>query len=155
MFGRRRLFIGAMFGFTFAALITGFAFNPVYMDVFSGILGTFSAAIVPPAAGQLGAVYEKPSKRKNRAFACFSAGNPLGFVGGMMVSGVATYVYSWRASFWTLAAIFSVFTVVASWTFPPDDFQAVPVDRNVFRKFDVLGTIFVVVGFACFSGAFS
>lgn len=85
MFGRKVLFIIGMAGYTFSLLIAGFANNAIYMDVFSGIIGLFAAAVVPPAVGVLGATYEKPSKRKNLAFACFSAGNPLGFVGGMIV----------------------------------------------------------------------
>ncbi|KAI9926682.1 hypothetical protein AWENTII_011301 [Aspergillus wentii] len=155
MFGRKKLFIGAMSGFTCAALIAGFASNAIFMDVFSGILGIFSAAIVPPAVGQLGVVYEKPSKRKNRAFACFSAGNPLGYVAGMIVSGIASYAYNWRASFWTLAVIYLIFTVLSFWVFPEDNLRHIPVDRELLKKFDYLGTFLVIVGFASFSGSFS
>jgi MFS family permease len=56
-------------------------------------------AAVPPAIGKLGAVYEKPSRRKNRAFACFSAGNPLGFALGAFIAGVAMDVANWRTVF--------------------------------------------------------
>lgn len=144
-----------MAGFTFSLLIAGFATNAIYMDVFSGILGVFAAAAVPPAVGALGAVYEKPSKRKNRAFACFSAGNPLGFVGGMIISGVASHEYNWRASFWALAVVYGIFTVLTVWTVPADSFARTPVSVEAFKKFDLLGTALVIVGFAFFSSSLS
>lgn len=155
MFGRKILFVIGMGGFTLALLIAGFATNAIYMDVFSGIVGLFAAAVVPPAVGALGAVYEKPSKRKNRAFACFSAGNPLGFVGGMIVSGVAANEYNWRASFWALAVIYAFFTVLTVWTVPADGFARTPMSFEAFKRFDILGTMLVIVGFAFFSSSLS
>ncbi|KAB8239664.1 uncharacterized protein BDW43DRAFT_9826 [Aspergillus alliaceus] len=76
LFGRKVLYISAMTGFTLTLVTIGFTPSAIYMEVFLGILGLFSAAVVPPATGGLGAVYKEPSKRKNRAFACLSAGNP-------------------------------------------------------------------------------
>ncbi|KAJ5674253.1 hypothetical protein N7462_009692 [Penicillium macrosclerotiorum] len=155
MFGRKVLFIIGMAGFTLSLLVAGFATNAIYMDVFSGILGLFAAAVVPPAVGALGAVYEKPSIRKNRAFACFSAGNPLGFVGGMIISGVASHEYNWRASFWALAVVYAIFTVLTVWTVPPDGFSRTPVSIEAVKQFDLFGTALVVVGFAFFSSSLS
>ncbi|OQE25218.1 hypothetical protein PENSTE_c006G09813 [Penicillium steckii] len=155
MFGRKSLFIIGMAGFTLALLVAGFATNAIYMDVFSGIIGLFAAAVVPPAVGALGAVYEKPSKRKNRAFACFSAGNPLGFVGGMIISGVASHEYNWRASFWALAVVYAIFTGLTVWTVPADGFARTPVSFEAVKRFDLLGTALVIVGFAFFSSSLS
>lgn len=155
MFGRKRLFVTAMTGFTLSVLIAGFANNAIYMNVFSGVLGLFSAAAVPPAVGTLGAAYEKPSKRKNRAFACFSSGNPLGFVGGMIISGIASHEYNWRASFWVLAVIYAIFTGLTVWTVPPDTSQKMPANREALKKFDIPGTALVIVGFSFFSSSLS
>ncbi|KAJ5894507.1 hypothetical protein N7495_006198 [Penicillium taxi] len=155
MFGRKTQFIIGMGGFTLALLVAGFATNAIYMDVFSGILGLFAAAVVPPAVGALGAVYPKPSKRKNRAFACFSAGNPLGFVGGMIISGIASHEYNWRASIWALAVIYAIFTALTAWTVPSDDFARTPVNRDTIKQFDLLGTALIIVGFAFFSSSLS
>lgn len=74
MFGRRTMFISSMVGFTLAMLVIGFATSALYFDILSGVIGIFCAASVPPAVGLLGSAYEKPSPRKNKAFACFSAG---------------------------------------------------------------------------------
>ncbi|CAG7920816.1 unnamed protein product [Penicillium olsonii] len=155
MFGRRPLFIIGMAGFAVSMLIAGFATNAVYMDVFSGILGLFAAAVVPPAVGTLSSVYDKPSKRKNWAFACFSAGNPLGFVGGMIISGVASHFYNWRASFWAHAVVYAIFTILTVWTVPGGEFTRKPLSKKAMGKFDLWGTVLIVVGFALFSSSLS
>ncbi|OQE00267.1 hypothetical protein PENVUL_c055G08324 [Penicillium vulpinum] len=155
MFGRKVLFVIGMAGFTFSLLIAGFATNAIYMDVFSGISGLFAAAVVPPAVGALGATYETPSKRKNLAFACFSAGNPLGFVGGMIISGVAAHLYNWRASLWTLSVVYAIFTILTVWTVPADGFDRAPLSFETMKQFDLLGTALVIVGFAFFSSSLS
>jgi MFS family permease len=156
LFGRKQMFVFGMAGFTIALVIAGFAKTAIYMDVFSGILGIFSAAVVPPAVGSLGAVYEKPSKRKNRAFACFSAGNPLGFVGGMIISGIAAQVANWRASFWALAVIYAVFTVLTIWTVPKDSSSGTaPWNWQSVKRCDPLGMILIVTGIALFSSSLS
>ena len=155
MFGRRPLFIIGMAGFAVSMLIAGFATNAIYMDVFSGVLGLFAAAVVPPAVGTLGSVYDKPSKRKNWAFACFSAGNPLGFVGGMIISGVASHFYNWRASFWAHAVVYAIFTILTVWTVPGGEFTRKPLSKEAMGKFDLWGTVLIVVGFALFSSSLS
>lgn len=96
--GRKLMFIAGMGSFSALVLLTGFAQNPYWMLVMCGALGIPSAMVVPPAMGILGAAYKTPSRRKTSAFAAFSAGNPLGFVFGSIVCGVASSVSSWRAA---------------------------------------------------------
>jgi MFS family permease len=156
IFGRRKMFITGMAGFTIALVVAGFATSAIYMNVFSGILGIFSAAVVPPAVGSLGVVYEKPSRRKNLAFSCFSAGNPLGFVGGMIISGVSAHVANWRASYWVLAVIYAVFTVLTIWTVPSDPpNRTAPLNWQSLKRCDPLGMLLTVMGVTFFSSALS
>lgn len=156
MFGRRIMFMGSMAGFTIALVIAGFANTAIYVDVFSGVMGIFCASVVPPAVGSLGVVYSKPSKRKNRAFACFSAGNPLGYVGGMVVSGIASQVGSWRVAFWALAVIYAIFTLLTIWTVPNDP-PKTPVTLNwqSVKRLDPIGMLLAISGIALFSTALS
>jgi MFS family permease len=154
LFGRRLLFLLSLGFFTVCLLITGFATNAMYMDVFCGLLGLSSAASVPPAIGMLGAVYEKPSRRKNRAFACFSAGNPVGFVLGAFVSGVTMQVSTWRAAFWVMAVIYTFFTIAAWWTTPNHSEQNLGgLNIETFVKFDLLGAFLAVAGIAMFTAS--
>lgn len=77
LFGRKIMFVGSLFCFAIVCLGVGFSKDAMTMDILNGGLGLFSASATPPAVGLLGTIYDKPSKRKNYAFACFSAGNPL------------------------------------------------------------------------------
>ena len=140
-----------MGAFCIASLITGFATNAMYMDVMCGFLGLFSAAAVPPAVGILGAAYEVPCKRKNYAFACFSAGNPVGFVMGSVFSGIAANIFNWRASFYLLAMIYVVFFVAAIWTVPrTQQGRTQRLEWSVLKKFDLLGVLLSITGIALF-----
>ena len=154
LFGRRLILLVSMGSFSICLLITGFAINAIYMDIFCGLMGLTCAAAVPPAIGILGAVYKKPSRRKNRAFACFSAGNPLGYVMGALSTGITTSITTWRASFWVLAVIYGIFTVLAFFTVPHDEEQTkAPFNMETLRKFDWLGTFLVVGGLIALTAA--
>ncbi|KAL8381799.1 hypothetical protein RB595_005860 [Gaeumannomyces hyphopodioides] len=118
LLGRRPMFIAGMGSFALFAAVTGLARSPLWMDVLCGLLGVSSAMMVPPAIGILGAAYASPSKRKNLAFSAFSSGNPVGFAIGSVLGGVAAQVLNWRASFFLIAILWGIFTVVAFWAVP-------------------------------------
>lgn len=156
LFGRRLLLLLSLGCFAVCLLVIGFATDPIFMDVFCGLSGLCCAAAVPPAIGKLGAVYEKPSRRKNRAFACFSAGNPVGFAIGGFISGVAMTVSTWRVAFWAVAVIYAIFTVIAWFTVPEDIEQKKGgLNLETLKKFDFLGAFLAVVGIAMFSAGLS
>lgn len=139
-----------MGAFAVSSLIAGFSTNAMYLDVFGGLLGLWSAAAVPPAVGILGAAYEHPSQRKNRAFACFSAGNPVGFVMGSIFSGVAAHLFNWRASFYLLAIIYVVFFVGAIWTVPRTQAETERFNLKTLKRFDLFGILLSMAGIALF-----
>ena len=149
-FGRRPLLILSMAAFSLSALIAGFATNAMYLDIFTGLLGFWSAGAVPPAVGILGAAYELPSKRKNKAFACFSAGNPVGFVLGSILSGVAERLFGWRASFWLLSIIYAVFFFAALWTVPKTQGETEKFSLTTLKRFDLFGILLSMAGIALF-----
>jgi predicted MFS family arabinose efflux permease len=91
-----------------------------------------------------------PSKRKNKAFACFSAGNPIGFVMGCIFSGVAANLFSWRASFWLLAMIYVCFFIAAIWTVPKTQADIGKISWDVLKRFDLFGIILSIAGIALF-----
>ncbi|ERF75249.1 hypothetical protein EPUS_00041 [Endocarpon pusillum Z07020] len=130
-------------------LIAGFATNPVFLDVFCGLVGLCSAASVPAAIGTLGAAYPRPSRRKNIAFACFSSGNPLGFGAGALLSGFLNRSMPWRASFWTLAVIYGLVAALSWWTVPPEnDCSRCSLDFMTLTQLDWLGAIAIIAGLA-------
>ena len=139
--------------FAVFALAAGFSKTPMQVDILNGVMGLMSAASVPPAQGMLANIYEKPSKRKNRVFACFSAGNPLGFVFGSIFSGIATQLFNWRASFFLLAIIYVVIVVIALFTVPADNTPTEKISIEAVKRFDVVGTILTIAGIGLFSAA--
>lgn len=156
LFGRRPLLIYSMAAFTVCMLITGFSQNAMMAEVFLALSGIACASVVPPAIGKLGAIYEKPSRRKNRAFACFSAGNPVGFVLGAIAAGIVTKIASWRASFWAMAVIYGFFTVAAWFTTPQDSEQSLGgLNWHTLKQMDWLGAVLALAGIGMFTAAFT
>lgn len=144
-----------MFLFAVFALATGFSKTPLTLDILNGVMGLVTASAIPAAQGILGVIYERPSKRKNKAFACFSAGNPLGFVFGTIFSGIATSIFNWRASFFLLAIIYLLFGLIAIWTVPKDFTVKEPLTWETIKRFDLVGTILTVAGIGMFCAALS
>lgn len=151
LLGRKATFVVGMGCFSAFSLLVAFARNPFWMDVVCGVLGVCAAMVVPPAIGIMGAAYGEPSKRKNLAFSAFSAGNPLGFVFGSVVSGIATMVVNWRASYVLIAIVWVVFTVLAVWTIPkveayPEGQGLKERAREFVTTFDFVGTALTILG---------
>jgi MFS family permease len=155
LFGRRSMFIGSLGLFSVLALGAGFARKPIQLDVICGFVGLMTAGAVPSAQGMLGSIYEKPSRRKNAAFACFSSGNPLGYVFGMLSGGIASQIFSWRAAFWFLALTYFLFTIVAVFTIPKDEAPMQKLDKETVKRFDLLGVFLTIAGTGSFSAALS
>lgn len=155
LFGRKMLLVASLFLFSVFALVAGFAKTPIALDVLNGVMGLLTASAIPAAQGTLGVIYEKPSKRKNYAFACFSAGNPLGFVFGTIFSGIASNIFNWRASFFLLAIIYLVFSIIAIWTVPKDFTAKEPLTWETLKRFDIVGTILTIAGIGMFCSALS
>lgn len=149
------MIVGSFFLFAVFATGAGFTKTPIALDVLNGIMGIFTASAVPPAIGTLGIIYEKPSKRKNAAFAAFSGGNPVGFAAGMVFGGIAAKLFNWRACFWLLAIIFAVLTVCAFFCVPADNTPKEPLALSTIRYLDPLGTILTIAGIGMFSAALS
>ncbi|KAK4448142.1 major facilitator superfamily-domain-containing protein [Podospora aff. communis PSN243] len=151
LLGRKATFIIGMVSFSAFSLIVAFAQNPYWMDVICGFIGISTAMVVPPAIGIMGAAYGKPSRRKNIAFSAFGAGNPLGFVFGSILSGVAARIFDWRASFILIAIIWAILAVMAFWTIP--SVEAYPLEQPLkerfltfVKTFDFVGTALTIFG---------
>lgn len=156
LFGRRMLLISSMAAYTVIMLITGFSQNALMAEIFLALAGIACASVVPPAIGKLGAIYERPSRRKNRAFAYFSAGNPVGFVLGAFIGGVVTDISSWRVPFWVITVIYAVFTTIAWFTTPKDAEQSLGgLNMETLKQMDWLGALLAVSGIALFIAAFT
>ncbi|OAQ61202.1 aminotriazole resistance protein [Pochonia chlamydosporia 170] len=155
MFGRRGILLANIFLFAVTSLATGFSRNAIVLDILNGIMGLVSAATIPAAQGMLGSIYDKPSKRKNYAFACFSSGNHLGFVFSSIFSGIATQFFGWAASFWLLAITYLLVGIVACFTVPIDEGEKLPLTLEVLKQFDIVGAALTIGGIGLFIAGIS
>ncbi|GAB1316445.1 hypothetical protein MFIFM68171_06655 [Madurella fahalii] len=151
MFGRRGILLTSLFLFAVVALGTGFARDAITLDVLNGVMGLASASTIPAAQGMLGSIYNKPSKRKNYAFACFTSGNHLGFVFSSILSGIATQFFGWRATFWLLSIIYLAVAIIACFTVPVDDSNKLPLSKESLKQFDIVGAILTIGGIGLFT----
>jgi MFS family permease len=150
LFGRKPQLLAGMACLSLFSLVTSFSPNPMTMNVLCGFLGLGTAVISPPAIGTLFATYPE-GRRRNKAAGALGSGNPLGFIMGSISSGLATRIYSWRASFIVVSIFFFIMTLLAFWTMP-----AIPRSGTVkteVKRFDWLGTVLTVMGMALFCAA--
>ncbi|KAK7928328.1 aminotriazole resistance protein [Apiospora marii] len=155
LFGRRAILLVSLFLFALLALATGFARDPLALIVLNAVMGLASASVIPSAQGILGSLYERPGRRKNYAFACFSSGNHLGFAVSAVFSGAASRVAGWAASFWLLAIIYAAVAVVACFTVPPDDSEKLPFNVESLRQFDFVGVTLAICGIGLLTAGIS
>lgn len=134
LFGRKEIFCIASAIFTIFCVAAGFAKDGITLDILNGFIGLASAAAVPSILGIMGASYEKPSRRKSNTttlfillgryangnldyvFAIFGSGNPLGFIFGAIIAGIATQYANWRTTYWVLGVMYAVVTVISFFT---------------------------------------
>ena len=86
-FGRKRMFILGVAGFTFASLLTGFATNEAWLLVARAAQGLFAAIACPTALALIATTFA-PGKARNQAFAIFGAMAGLGSVSGLVAGGL-------------------------------------------------------------------
>jgi MFS family permease len=149
-FGRRPVLIFSLGLFSVFSLVAGFAKNATYLDIVIGVMGLVSAGAIPSAIGILGEAYERPSKRKNLAFAGFGAGNPMGTMLGSIFSGVAAHLFSWRASFYLLSMIYFVVFLIAIWSTPKTQTETAKSTLRAISRLDVLGILLSMSGIGLF-----
>lgn len=155
LYGRKRVLLTCTTCFTLSILAASFAPSAIWMDTFSSLVGIFSAGVSPAAVGMLGAIYDQPSPRKNRAFACFSTSSLVGYIGGMVISGVATNTSTWRTSFRAIAVLCTIFTCLSVFAIPSDRRTEPLLASRALYQFDIGGVLAVVIGFSCLSSGLS
>jgi MFS family permease len=109
-----------------------------------GLQGLAAAGAIPSSLGILGANYG-PGRRKNRVFAAFSAGNPVGAAFGLVLGGVLTSYVSWRWMMW-IFGIWQIIVAVLSVIFIPKDVKRVGTKETI----DWAGAILVCSGLILF-----
>ncbi|MFC5005482.1 MFS transporter [Dactylosporangium cerinum] len=122
-YGRRRLFLIGITGFTLASVGCGLAFDPASIIVARLVQGAFGALLIPQGFGILGAVF--PREQLGKAFSAFAPGMGLAAVGGPILAGFLIDAnllgLSWRSMFLINIVLGGAAILAALRLLPADD----------------------------------
>ncbi|GAA2292386.1 DHA2 family efflux MFS transporter permease subunit [Nonomuraea roseoviolacea subsp. roseoviolacea] len=141
VFGRRRFFVLGMAAFALASLLCGLSVNAA-MLVACRVLQGFSAAAIAPTALALlaGSFPEGPARA--RAMSRFGVATVLGFVGGLVFSGLLVDSLGWQSVFYVTVPLGALVAVLI-----PRCVAATPGAARSGRL-DVLGAVLITAGVA-------
>jgi DHA2 family multidrug resistance protein len=136
-FGRRRVFIVSVIGFTLSSMLCGAAQSLEQIVLFRLLQGIFGASLVPLSQSVLLDTY--PKEKHGSAMAMWGVGVMIGPILGPSLGGWLTEYYSWRWVFY----INLPFGLLA-WAGIAAFVKETPTDKS--RKFDVLGFALLSIG---------
>ena len=113
-FGRTRLFVTAVVGFTVASVLCGLAQSLTEIVIFRGMQGMCGAALVPLSQSVMFDIY--PVEQRGRAMALWTMGVMIGPIFGPILGGWLTENHSWRWVFY-INVPFGVVTALGLLTF--------------------------------------
>ena len=108
-FGRTRLFVTAVVGFTVASALCGLAQTLGQIVIFRVLQGMFGAALVPLSQSVMYELY--PPEQRARAMGLWTMGVMMGPICGPILGGWLTENYSWRWVFY-INVPFGVLTAI-------------------------------------------
>src|SRR3954471_3264255 len=97
-FGRKRLFVVCIVGFTITSMLCGAAQSLQQIVLFRLLQGICSAALVPLSQAILFDIY--PVERRGFAMAVWGMGVMIGPIMGPTLGGYLTEIYNWRYVFY-------------------------------------------------------
>ncbi|KAM0787720.1 hypothetical protein ACM66B_003779 [Microbotryomycetes sp. NB124-2] len=119
VYGHRALFLAGTVMYFAVSVGVALAPNSIGFSALCALLGIAAAANTPAGVGVLGS-YFSPGPAKNQAFASLGAGQPVGFIAGLIVGAVMTDTkVGWRGSFYIQAGLGALFGVIAFFAIPP------------------------------------
>lgn len=139
LFGRRRLFIAGLLGFSLASLAGGLAQSAGWLVGARGIQGLGAAVIAPVTLAIIGSTFQEGAAR-NKAVGIYGALAGVGGAAGVLLGGVLTTDFGWRWVLFVNVPIGLLAALVAPRFIPPD---RVP---ERLTGFDLLGATAVTAG---------
>ena len=139
LFGRRRLFILGLIGFSLASLVGGLAQSAGWLVAARGVQGLGAAIIAPVTLAIVGSTFTEGAER-NKAVGIYGALAGVGGAAGVLLGSILTTDFGWRWVLFVNVPIGLLAALVAPRLIPPD---RVP-ERRV--GFDLLGATTVTAG---------
>ena len=135
-FGRKRMYLFSIIGFTIASFLCGISTSLTEMVLFRVAQGLFGASMVPISQAILLDSY--PREKHGMAMAIFGVGIMLGPILGPTLGGWLTDSYSWRWVFFINIPV-GVLTVLMVTSYVHE------TEINKTRTFDAMGFLFLSV----------
>lgn len=120
VYGRKTCFVIGVAWYAIWNLIGGFMQNTAAFVVTRALAGMGSALSIPSAIGIIASTFT--GRTRSSAFACFSAGGPIGGGLGITMGGLLTEYTEpkWRAALWLFAGMAAANAVAAVFVVLPD-----------------------------------
>ena len=134
-FGRKRLFILSLIGFTATSMLCGIAISLSEMVVFRLLQGVFGAALVPLSQAVMLDIY--PVARRGSAMAIWGMGVMVGPILGPTLGGYLTEFYNWRFVFFVNLPFGVLATIGLAMFMPHTDPRKARFDWTGFAMFAI------------------
>lgn len=139
LFGRKRILIGGIAGFTFFSFLIGFSLNGTMFIVLRALQGLAAAFMAPTALSILLATFDEGEER-NKALSIWSIVASGGAALGVFLGGLLTQTLGWQWCFFVnvpigIAAIFGILKYIPEY---PREFKG--------KNLDLPGALFVTSG---------
>lgn len=139
LFGRKRMFMGAVAMFTLFSFVCGIAKNPLMLDVTRALQG-LTAAFMSPAALSIILTTFKEGKERAKALSVWGGVAASGAAVGVLLGGILTEYLSWRWNFFVNVPV-GIAVFVAAMKYVPE--SKADLGHN---RLDLPGAVSVTAG---------
>jgi EmrB/QacA subfamily drug resistance transporter len=139
LYGRKRVFLGAVAAFSVLSFICGAAQSPIMLDVTRALQG-LAAAFMSPAALSIVLTTFRGAKERASALSVWGAVAAGGAAAGVLFGGILTEYLDWRWNFFVNVPV-GIAVFLAAWRYVPE--SKADLDHN---KLDLPGAATVTVG---------
>jgi EmrB/QacA subfamily drug resistance transporter len=139
LFGRKRLFLGAVAFFSVLSFLCGIAQSPIMLDVTRALQG-LTAAFMSPAALSIVLTTFRSAKERAKALSVWGAVAAGGAAAGVLFGGILTQYLDWRWNFFVNVPV-GLAVFFAAWHYVPE--SKADLDHN---KLDLPGAASVTLG---------
>lgn len=127
----------------------GLAKTGIQLIMFRAFSGIALSLCLPSATSMITKTFPV-GRGRNTAFACFGAGQPLGFSFGLVLAGVLVQTIEWRACYYIVTGVTFIFFIAAVWLLPLDDRKPLTL-RNNGQSIDWIGAAMASSSLGLFS----
>ncbi len=140
MFGRKRLILICICGFTSSAMLAGMSTSLTEILIWRAVQGFFGSALLPLGMSSLLTIY--PREKLGIAMAWWGVGMMFGPVFGPTIGGYVTEYLTWRWAFYINLPIGIVAFLMTAFLVPRTGVRT-------FRKFNYYGFLTLGIAIAC------